>query len=73
MDRQKKYSERKKKMVEWLIGYRFTPTHTAAAGHIILTPVNQLIVMGLKIWSLSNLGFVPETFRSLAQRADQLR
>jgi hypothetical protein len=27
-----------------------------AAGHIILTPANQLIVMGLKIWSLSNAG-----------------
>jgi hypothetical protein len=28
----------------------------AAAGHIILTPANQLMVMGLKIWSLSNPG-----------------
>jgi hypothetical protein len=25
-----------------------------AAAHIILTPVNQLMVMGLKIWSLPN-------------------
>jgi hypothetical protein len=30
------------------------------------------MVMGLKIWSLSNLGFEPATFRSLAQRAYQL-
>jgi hypothetical protein len=27
-----------------------------AAGHIILTPANQLMAMGLKIWSLSNPG-----------------
>jgi hypothetical protein len=27
-----------------------------AAGIIILTPANQLIVTGLKIWSLSNPG-----------------
>jgi hypothetical protein len=27
-----------------------------AAGHIMLTPANQLMVMGLKIWSLSNPG-----------------
>jgi hypothetical protein len=27
-----------------------------AAGHIILTPANQLMVMGLKIWSMSNPG-----------------
>jgi hypothetical protein len=27
-----------------------------AAGHIILTPENQLMVIGLKIWSLSNPG-----------------
>jgi hypothetical protein len=33
-----------------------------AAGHIILTPANQLIVMGLKIWSLSNPGFGTATF-----------
>jgi hypothetical protein len=26
------------------------------AGHIILTPAKQLMVMGLKIWSLSNPG-----------------
>jgi hypothetical protein len=37
-----------------------------AAGHIILTPANQLMVMGLKIWSLSNPGFEPATIRSLA-------
>jgi hypothetical protein len=34
-----------------------TPKHILeAAGHIILTPANQLMVMGLKIWSLSNPG-----------------
>jgi hypothetical protein len=43
-----------------------------AAGHIILTPANQLMVMGLKIWSLFNSGFQPGTFRSLAQRAYHL-
>jgi hypothetical protein len=36
-------------------------------GHIILTPANQLMVMGLKIWSVSSQsGFdQPATFRSL--------
>jgi hypothetical protein len=46
-----------------------TPKHIRvirAAGHIILTPANQLMVMGLKIWSLSNPGIEPATFRSLA-------
>jgi hypothetical protein len=33
-----------------------TPKHNGAAGHIILTPANQLMVMGLKIRSLSNPG-----------------
>jgi hypothetical protein len=33
-----------------------TPKHIGAAGHIILTPANQLMVIGLKIWSLSNPG-----------------
>jgi hypothetical protein len=43
-----------------------------AAGHIILTPANQLMVMGLKIWSLSNPGFEPATFRTLkAEREDE--
>jgi hypothetical protein len=46
---------------------------SGAAGHIILTPANQLMVMGLKVWSLSNPGFEPGAFRSLAQRANHLR
>jgi hypothetical protein len=76
-----------------------TPKHIRpAAGHIILTPVNQLMVLssqyghcpqghviraqanqlmvmviGFKLWSLSNPGFEPATFRSLAQGANQLR
>jgi hypothetical protein len=37
-----------------------TPTDTeaynGAVGHIILTPANQLMVMGLKTWSLSHPG-----------------
>jgi hypothetical protein len=33
-----------------------------AAGHIILTPANQLMVMGLKIWSLSNPGMNQRPF-----------
>jgi hypothetical protein len=44
-----------------------------AAGHITLTTTNQLMVMGLKLWSLSNPGFKPRTFRTLAQRAYHLR
>jgi hypothetical protein len=44
-----------------------------AAGHIILIPANQLMVMVLIIWSLFNPGFEPATFQSLAQRAYQLR
>jgi hypothetical protein len=47
----------------WLLLY----THRymsilGAASHIILTPANQLMVMGLKIWSLSNPVFEPGTF-----------
>jgi hypothetical protein len=44
-----------------------------AAGHIILTPANQLMVMGLKIWSLSNLGFETATFRSLISQVRNLQ
>jgi hypothetical protein len=47
-------------------------TILVAAGHSILTPANQLMVMGLKIWSLSNPGIGPATFQSLAQRVYQL-
>jgi hypothetical protein len=39
----------------WLL--RYAHRHRSilgAAGHIILTPANQLMVMGLKMWSLSN-------------------
>jgi hypothetical protein len=43
-----------------------------AAGHMVLTSANLLLVMGQIIWSLSNLGFEPATFQSLAQRANQL-
>jgi hypothetical protein len=51
-----------------------TPKHISGGwSHILLTPANQLMVMGLKIWSLSNPGFEPETFRSLAESAYQLR
>jgi hypothetical protein len=42
-----------------VFGYCFTPRHRSilwAAGHNIVTPANQLMVMGLKIWSLSNPG-----------------
>jgi hypothetical protein len=61
-----------------------TPTHIrggglrgrgakgGGAGHITLTPANQWIVIGLKIWSLSNPDFEPGTFLSLAQRAYHL-
>jgi hypothetical protein len=47
-----------------------TPKHIRAAGHITLTPVNQLLVMGQIIWSLTNPGFEPATFQSLAQRSN---
>jgi hypothetical protein len=56
--------EEEGKRKEWLL-YAHTHTHThqsilGAVGHIILTSANQLIVMGLKKWSLSNPGFEPE-------------
>lgn len=60
------------------ISFTFTPTHieayylSGAAGHIILKPANEL-VMEHKIWSLCNQKFVPTTFQTLDQRADQLR
>jgi hypothetical protein len=50
----------------WLLLYAHRhQTILGVAGHI-LTPANQLMVMGLKIWSLSNPGFEPVTFRLLA-------
>jgi hypothetical protein len=55
--------------VDWFgFGSCFTPTDTeaflllGAAGHIILTPANQLMATALKIWSLYNPGFEPRTF-----------
>jgi hypothetical protein len=41
----------------WWLALLYAHRHRSilgAAGHIILTPANQLMVMGLKIWSLSN-------------------
>jgi hypothetical protein len=49
-----------------------TPKHIRAAGQIILTPANQCwMIMEHNIRSLSNPGFKPATFRSLAERANQ--
>jgi hypothetical protein len=65
-------SNKRMKRKEWL---HYAHTHRSilgAAGHIALTPANQLMVMGLKILSLSDSGFEPATFQSLAQRAHQL-
>jgi MinD-like ATPase involved in chromosome partitioning or flagellar assembly len=59
-----------------LLLYAHTHRRTlGAAGHIIhvLTPANQLMEMGLKIWSLSNPGFESGTFQSLTLCAYQLR
>jgi hypothetical protein len=54
----------------WLLLYAHRhQSILGAAGHIILTPANQLMVMGLKIWSLSNPGFEQRTFQLLAQPA----
>jgi hypothetical protein len=51
-----------------------TPKHIRGGwSRYVLTPANQLMVMGLKIWSLSNSIIEPATFRSLAQHANQLR
>jgi hypothetical protein len=63
-------------MVRFGFGYCFTATDTEANyGRLVtkLTPANQLMVMGRKISSMFNLGFEPGIFRSLAQRAYQLR
>jgi hypothetical protein len=46
----------------------FNVSIIGAAGHIVLTPPNQLMVMGQKKRSLSNTGFEPATCLSLAQR-----
>jgi hypothetical protein len=43
-----------------------------AAGHIILTPANQLIEMGAQNMVTVQSGLELATFRSLAQRAYQL-
>jgi hypothetical protein len=58
------------KMV-WFLGWLllYANRHRSilgAAGYIILAPANQLMVMGLEIWSLSNPGIKPATFRSQA-------
>jgi hypothetical protein len=52
----------------WLLLYAYRHRSAAYKGRlvIILTPANQLMIMGLKIWSLSNPGFERGTFRSLA-------
>jgi hypothetical protein len=47
-------------LIDWLV-WLFLYAHRhwsvlGAAGHIMLTPANQLMVMGLKIWSLSSPG-----------------
>jgi hypothetical protein len=41
-----------------------------SAGHITLTPANQLLVMDKVVWLLTNLGFKPATFQSLAIQAN---
>jgi hypothetical protein len=47
----------------WLLLYAHRHRSISrAAGHLILTPANQLMVTGLKIWSLSNPGFEQGTF-----------
>jgi hypothetical protein len=49
----------------WLLLYtRWHRSVLGAAGHMILTPANQLMVMGLKIWSLSNPGFKSSQLKS---------
>jgi hypothetical protein len=53
----------------WLLFYAYRHRSIlVAACRIILTPENQLMVIGLKIWSLSNPGFISK----LAQLAYQL-
>jgi hypothetical protein len=48
----------------WLLLYAHRHRRIlGTAGYNILTPANQLMVMGLRIWSLSNPGFEPVTFR----------
>jgi hypothetical protein len=58
----------------WLLLYAYRHRSILeAAGHIILTLANQLMIMGLKIRSLSNPGFERATFRSLANALAELR
>jgi hypothetical protein len=40
----------------------FMPIDTT--GHILLTPVNPLLVMGKIFWSFIDAGFEPATFQS---------
>jgi hypothetical protein len=44
-----------------------------AAGHIILTPANQLLVLEQILWTLSEQGLESAAFRSLAKGANHLR
>jgi hypothetical protein len=56
------HTRRRGKRKEWLLYAHTYRSILVAAGHIILTPANQLMVMGLKTWSLSNAGLEPATF-----------
>jgi phage gp46-like protein len=47
-----------------------TPKHIRGGWSHYTDNSAQVEVMGLKIWSLSNPGFGPATFRSLVQRAN---
>jgi hypothetical protein len=58
-----------KTILVWLLLYAHRhQSILGMAGQIVLTPANQLMVMGLKIWSLSSVqsGFEPASFRLLA-------
>jgi hypothetical protein len=51
----------------WLVGLvialcKQTPKHITDGWYIKLTPLNQLMVMGLKIWSLPNPGSNQQPF-----------
>jgi hypothetical protein len=47
-----------------------TPTHIRGGWSHYTDKSEPVEVMGLNIWSLSNPGFEPPTFRSLVQRAN---
>jgi hypothetical protein len=73
LSRQNSGGKKKRKNGCFTPTHRHTPKHIkGTAGHIIVTPANQLLAVGQIIWSLPSPEFEPGTSWSLVQSVDQL-